>query len=58
MVCLGWSYGREKLGDKPDTSKGSFYANPLYDDAAPSEVTDPYMHAFVPMSLMNSLGGS
>lgn len=27
---VGWSHGREKLeGDKPDFSKGSFYANPL-----------------------------
>lgn len=30
---VGWSHGREKLeGDKPDFSKGSFYANPLTDD--------------------------
>lgn len=30
---VGWSHGREKLeGDKPDWSKGSFYANPLTDD--------------------------
>ena len=32
---VGWSHGREKLeGDKPDLSKGSFYANPLTDDLA------------------------
>ena len=30
---VGWSHGREKLeGDKPDLSKGSFYANPLTDN--------------------------
>lgn len=30
---VGWSHGREKLeGDKPDFSKGSFYANPLTED--------------------------
>ena len=30
---VGWSHGREKLeGNKPDYSKGSFYANPLTDD--------------------------
>eukprot|EP00956_Cyclotella_meneghiniana_P000036 scaffold83_cov57-Cyclotella_meneghiniana.AAC.2 len=30
---VGWSHGREKLeGDKPDFSKGSFYANPLTDN--------------------------
>lgn len=27
----GWSYGKEKLGDEPDLSKGSFYFNPLSD---------------------------
>lgn len=30
---VGWSCGKEKVeGDKYDTSKGSFYANPLTDD--------------------------
>jgi hypothetical protein len=30
---VGWSHGKEKLeGGKLDTSKGSFYANPLTDD--------------------------
>jgi hypothetical protein len=29
MYNVGWSYGKEKLGDKPDFGKGSFYANPL-----------------------------
>lgn len=28
---VGWSHGKEKLEGKPDYSKGSFYANPLYD---------------------------
>jgi hypothetical protein len=28
----GWSHGKELLGDKPDISKGSFYANPLVND--------------------------
>lgn len=32
---VGWSHGREKLeGEKPDLSKGSFYANPLVDNLA------------------------
>ena len=26
---VGWSYGKEKLGDKPDFGKGSYYGNPL-----------------------------
>jgi len=29
MYNAGWSYGKEKLGDKPDFAKGSFYFNPL-----------------------------
>ena len=34
---VGWSHGREKLeGDKPDFSKGSYYANPLTDDLVES----------------------
>ena len=34
---VGWSHGREKLeGDKPDWSKGSFYANPLTEDLVES----------------------
>ncbi len=28
---FGWSHGKEKLEGKPDTSKGSYYANPQYD---------------------------
>lgn len=29
---IGWSHGREALRDgKPDTHKGSFYANPMLD---------------------------
>ena len=31
----GWSFGKEKLGDKPDFKKGSFYFNPLCDDPRP-----------------------
>lgn len=30
--AFGWSHGKEKLvGNKPDVSKGSFYANPMVD---------------------------
>lgn len=28
---FGWSHGKEKLQGKPDSSKGSYYANPLVD---------------------------
>ena len=31
----GWSYGKEKMGDTPDTKKASFYFNPLADDPRP-----------------------
>jgi len=34
---FGWSHGKEKLQGKPDVSKGSFYANPQYDEPE----TDP-----------------
>eukprot|EP00457_Paulinella_chromatophora_P011321 gb/GEZN01011454.1/.p1 GENE.gb/GEZN01011454.1/~~gb/GEZN01011454.1/.p1 ORF type:complete len:318 (-),score=40.42 gb/GEZN01011454.1/:48-1001(-) len=33
MYNAGWSHGKERLGDQPDWAKGSFYANPLYDQA-------------------------
>lgn len=29
---IGWSRGREKFQGKPDIAKGSFYANPIFDD--------------------------
>lgn len=32
--CVGWSRGREKFQGKPDVAKGSFYANPIFDDPA------------------------
>lgn len=31
LYNAGWSFGKEKLGDQPDYSKGSFYYNPLTD---------------------------
>lgn len=31
LFNAGWSHGKEKLGDKPDLAKGSFYFNPLAD---------------------------
>jgi len=32
--CVGWSRGQEHFKGKPDISKGSFYANPIFDDPA------------------------
>ena len=29
---VGWSYGKEKFQGVPDLLKGSFYANPIYDE--------------------------
>jgi len=43
----GWSHGREKLGANPDYSKGSFYANPLFDDPPVDEEikkSNPYAY--------------
>eukprot|EP00808_Paulinella_micropora_P018464 g50016.t1 len=37
MYNAGWSHGKEKLGDRPDLAKGSFYGNPLYDQAGTEE---------------------
>jgi isopenicillin N synthase-like dioxygenase len=42
MYNVGWSFGKEKLGDKPDLSKGSFYANPLYDHPSTEEENKKY----------------
>jgi isopenicillin N synthase-like dioxygenase len=39
----GWSFGKEKLGDKPDMKKASFYFNPLSDDPRPeTRATHPW----------------
>lgn len=32
FFSTGWSHGKEKLDGKPDWRKGSFYANPLFDN--------------------------
>lgn len=32
FYSFGWSHGKEKLQGKPDISKGSYYANPQYDE--------------------------
>nr|XP_018263863.1 uncharacterized protein I303_03738 [Kwoniella dejecticola CBS 10117]OBR86021.1 hypothetical protein I303_03738 [Kwoniella dejecticola CBS 10117] len=29
--CFGWSHGKEIMNGRPDTQKGSYYANPLID---------------------------
>jgi isopenicillin N synthase-like dioxygenase len=34
---IGWSHGRESYMDVPDFSKGSFYANPEYDEPVKNE---------------------
>ncbi|CAN0584421.1 unnamed protein product, partial [Laminaria digitata] len=36
--ALGWSHGRETLeAGRPDVAKGSFYANPCFDDPFPGD---------------------
>ena len=32
LYNAGWSYGKEQLGETPDTSKASFYFNPISDE--------------------------
>jgi isopenicillin N synthase-like dioxygenase len=37
MYSTGWSHGREQMAPgKPDTAKGSYYANPLTEDLVPA----------------------
>lgn len=45
--CFGWSHGKEKFKGAPDLAKGSFYANPLFEDAAEGdeEVRAKYPYA-------------
>mmetsp|Transcript_69386 Transcript_69386/g.206688 ORF Transcript_69386/g.206688 Transcript_69386/m.206688 type:complete len:373 (+) Transcript_69386:102-1220(+) len=47
LYCFGWSHGKEKFKGAPDLAKGSFYANPLFDDAAmgDEEVRAKYPYA-------------
>eukprot|EP00928_Gymnodinium_smaydae_P005965 TRINITY_DN12070_c0_g2_i1.p1 TRINITY_DN12070_c0_g2~~TRINITY_DN12070_c0_g2_i1.p1 ORF type:complete len:404 (+),score=84.26 TRINITY_DN12070_c0_g2_i1:72-1283(+) len=44
LYNFGWSRGRETFQGKPDTAKGSFYANPIFDDPADGdeEVRDKF----------------
>ena len=37
MYNAGWSRGKEKLGDKPDYAKGSYYFNPITDTPGTEE---------------------
>jgi hypothetical protein len=32
LYNAGWSHGKEKMGDKPDTAKASYYYNPIADE--------------------------
>jgi hypothetical protein len=42
MWNAGWSHGKEKFGDTPDIAKGSFYGNPLYDEAGTAELRQKF----------------
>lgn len=44
MYNTGWSHGREKMGDQPDLCKGSFYANPVYDEPHPDAARYPFFY--------------
>ena len=38
----GWSHGKEKLGDKPDFAKASYYFNPITDKPGTEEEREQY----------------
>lgn len=42
LYNAGWSHGKEKLGDKPDLNKGSFYFNPLTDTPGTPQEREAY----------------
>ncbi len=42
MWNVGWSHGKEKLGDTPDFAKGSYYGNPLHDAAGNDDLRAKY----------------
>jgi len=46
LYNAGWSHGKEKLGDLPDISKGSFYFNPLMDIPGTNEDRRKYPFAY------------
>jgi isopenicillin N synthase-like dioxygenase len=48
MYNAGWSFGKEKLGNTPDTSKASFYFNPLHDQPGTAEQREKYPWALPP----------
>lgn len=46
LYNAGWSHGKEKLGDKPDTAKGSFYYNPVIDLPGTPEERIKYPYSY------------
>jgi len=46
MFNVGWSHGKEKLGDKPDLAKGSYYCNPLVDETGTEEERKKYPYFY------------
>mmetsp|Transcript_8003 Transcript_8003/g.17842 ORF Transcript_8003/g.17842 Transcript_8003/m.17842 type:complete len:369 (+) Transcript_8003:91-1197(+) len=50
MWNAGWSFGKEKFGDKPDFAKGSFYFNPLNDAPGTPEDREKFPWA-LPLNL-------
>jgi len=47
LYNAGWSHGREKLGDKPDFAKGSFYFNPLCDKPGTEDERKKYPYSYI-----------
>ena len=46
LYNVGWSRGKEKLGDEPDFSKGSYYFNPITDKPGTDEERETYPASF------------
>lgn len=51
MWNAGWSHGKEKLGDKPDMAKASFYANPCMDEPDPANKVNEKYPFFYPKNI-------
>ena len=51
MWNVGWSHGKEKLGNAPDFAKGSYYCNPVFDVPEPDEAKIAEYPFFFPKNI-------
>ena len=57
LYNAGWSHGKEKLGDKPDLAKGSFYYNPIIDVPGTPADRHKYPYSYPVNKWPNNLPG-